>query len=466
MITNERRAQGEDFLVDEPKGRQEQLREKLFEQPQPKATQKDLGVPLVPWSSVVVPANATDLQRLTYVPGLIGEITEWIVRSAPRPNRMMAMSVGAVVVGTLIGRRIQGPTESGTHLYLAMLAPTGYGKDRPLKAGQELLRAVGRPELIGSDSWSSDVGFQLLLQDQPLICCFVDELGDMIALLNSQDTNRFVSNTLTTLKRCYNAWEYIHTAQTRHNPMIEITWPVVSIVSASTPESFFSSLAPRDVEGGFANRFLPLPFEGLQRPPEQAIPPGSRIAPPDLVARLKRLPRTSEDLFDQICRPELIQIGWGAGAEDLYYAHSRKMDNEDTSDRRRYELGMRVCENAIRLATNVAVGRGSHVVEVEDLSWGLALSHQAYDAIVGGVRKYMVEYLHFPKFCLTLIDAYRSRRFISKTKLHQDFFLHQKTGLELDRVNGALIKQGLIRSARRYPPTGGPAISGWEWVGE
>jgi hypothetical protein len=197
MITNERRAQGEDFLVDEPKGRQEQLREKLFEQPQPKATQKDLGVPLVPWSSVVVPANATDLQRLTYVPGLIGEITEWIVRSAPRPNRMMAMSVGAVVVGTLIGRRIQGPTESGTHLYLAMLAPTGYGKDRPLKAGQELLRAVGRPELIGSDSWSSDVGFQLLLQDQPLICCFVDELGDMIALLNSQDTNRFVSNTLT-----------------------------------------------------------------------------------------------------------------------------------------------------------------------------------------------------------------------------------------------------------------------------
>jgi hypothetical protein len=142
------------------------------------------------------------------------------------------------------------------------------------------------------------------------------------------------------------------------------------------------------------------------------------------------------------------------------------MDNEDTSDRRRYELGMRVGENAIRLATNVAVGRGSPVVEVEDWEWGLALSHQAYEATVGGVRKYMVEYLHFPKFCMTLTDAYKSRKFISKTTLNRDFFQHQKTGLELDRVNGALIKQGLIREARRYPPSGGPAISGWEWVGE
>jgi hypothetical protein len=65
MITNERRERGEDFLVDHPMGKQEELREKLFEQPQPKAKQKDLGVPLVPWSSVVVPANATELQRLT-----------------------------------------------------------------------------------------------------------------------------------------------------------------------------------------------------------------------------------------------------------------------------------------------------------------------------------------------------------------------------------------------------------------
>jgi hypothetical protein len=383
---------------------------------------------------------------------------------------MMALGVGTVVVGTQIGRHVQGPTESATHLYLAMIAPTGYGKDRPLKGGQSLLRAAGRPELIGPDSWSSDIGFQLLLQDQPLLCCFVDELGDMVALLNSQDTNRFVSNTLTTLKRCYNAWEYIHTPKATTRPMIEIVWPVVSIIAASTPESFFSSLVPKDVEGGLANRFIPLPYEGMTRPEEQEVLPGACEIPPDLLARFKALPHASGSILDQRANGEvaLLQIGWGSpAAKQLYYDHSRKMDKEEASgDRRRHELSMRVCENAVRLATNVAVGRGSPVVELDDMRWGLALAQQAYEAMVGGIRKYMIEYLQFPKFCMTLTGAYKSRGFISKTDLHRDFFRHERTGLELDRVNGALIKQGVIQFAKRYPPTGGHEIVGWEWIGD
>jgi hypothetical protein len=87
MMANEK-PNREDYLLDEPEGKskQEELREKLFEQPQPKAKLKRLNLPLVPWSSVDIPANATDLQRLTYVPGLVGAITEWTVRAAHRPN--------------------------------------------------------------------------------------------------------------------------------------------------------------------------------------------------------------------------------------------------------------------------------------------------------------------------------------------------------------------------------------------
>ena len=465
-MINEKPDQSNDLLLDQPS--KQELREKLFEQPQPKAKLKRLNVPLVPWSSVIVPAKATDLQRLTYVPGVVGDMTEWMIRGATRPNRMMALGVATTIVGTLIGRHVMGPTESATHLYLVMLAPTGYGKDWPLKAGQMLLRSVGKQALIGPDSWSSDVGFQLRLQEQPLLCCFVDELGDMIALLNSQDTNRFVSNTLSTLKRCYNAWEYIHTAQTRHNPMIEIVWPVVSIIAASTPESFFSSLVPRDVEGGLANRCLPLPYEGLERPPEQEIAPGARIAPPSLISRLKRLPQSSGSLTDQTFDGlvELFQVGWGPAAKELYYEHSRKMDREEASDRRRYELSMRVCENAIRLATIIAVGRGSVTVELDDMRWGLALAQQAYEAIVGGVRKYMIEYLQFPKFCLTLTEAYKSRGWIWDRDLHRDFGHHQRYGMELERAKSALIKQGVIRFAKRYPPTGGQYRNGHEWCGD
>src|SRR5262249_28069725 len=208
---------------------------------------RDQDVFVIPWSSVIVPANATELERLTYVPGVVGEITEWIVRSAPRPNRMMALGAAVVTIGTLIGRYFMGPSASATPPYIIMLAPAGYGKDWPLQAGEKLLDAVGKPTLIGPDSWSSEVGLQEVLKRSPLICCFVDELGDQLSLLTSQGTNKFVSDTLGLLKKCYNAWATFHTPETAHREMVRIDWPAVSIVGAATPESFFGSLTPREV---------------------------------------------------------------------------------------------------------------------------------------------------------------------------------------------------------------------------
>ena len=229
------------------------------------AASPGMGVPLRTWQEVIVPAGATDLERLTYVPGIVGDITEWIVRGATRPNRMMALGVGTVVVGTIIGRYVIGPTGSATHLYIVILAPSGYGKGWPFKAGRLLLREVNKL-LIGPGEWSSQVGFVEVLKRSPLIACFVDEIGDEISLLNSQGMNKFVSKTLGTLKKCYNAWDVIDTAETRNIKTEEVAWPAVSIVGAATPESFFGAFTTRDVDGGLANRISPLPLRGIGAP--------------------------------------------------------------------------------------------------------------------------------------------------------------------------------------------------------
>src|SRR5215831_7343905 len=121
----------------------------LFRGEVAKLRKDQTSVSVIPWSSVIVPANATELERLTYVPGVVGGITEWIVRSAPRPNRMMALCAAVALVGTLIGRYVRGPIGSGTHLYLIMLALSGYGKDWPLQAGRKLLEALKKGSLIG-----------------------------------------------------------------------------------------------------------------------------------------------------------------------------------------------------------------------------------------------------------------------------------------------------------------------------
>jgi hypothetical protein len=63
-------------------------------QPKPEPTAEPEPVapePLVrSWDEVRVPEGASELEALTYVPGLVGDIVEWIVRGSRRPNRMMA----------------------------------------------------------------------------------------------------------------------------------------------------------------------------------------------------------------------------------------------------------------------------------------------------------------------------------------------------------------------------------------
>jgi hypothetical protein len=41
-----------------------------------------------------VPTGANGLERLTWVPGVVGNIAEFVVGAAIRPNRMMALAVG------------------------------------------------------------------------------------------------------------------------------------------------------------------------------------------------------------------------------------------------------------------------------------------------------------------------------------------------------------------------------------
>src|SRR5262249_33578075 len=165
------------------------------------------------WSEVRIPEAANDLEKLTYVPGLVGDITDWIVTGARRPNRVMALGVAVVVVGTIIGRLIQGPTGSGTHLYIINLAPTGNGKDWPLQCGATLMTAAGLAHLIGPDEFASSPGFWNRLKRNPHLICFVDELGNELKNINDQSGNGWVYKIIGTLKKCYNAWSTVRTAE-------------------------------------------------------------------------------------------------------------------------------------------------------------------------------------------------------------------------------------------------------------
>ena len=156
-------------------------------------------------------------------------------------------------------------------------------------------------------------------------------------------------------------------------------------------------------------------------------------------------------------RYELHDVAWGPGAGERYLEFSREMDKYE-SDRQRFELSMRACENAVRWATIVAVGRGSPTVDLEDISHAIAISKLSFEAAVGGVQQYMREYLEFPKYCDRVLEALRTEGFISDYQIYRRFGGNQRHGFELDRVLAQLKKQSHARHVTRHHRGGGKVL--------
>jgi hypothetical protein len=321
--------------------------------------------------------------------------------------------------------------------------------------------------LLGPQEYASAPGFLKSLAEQPLQLCFVDELGDEFQHINNQNGNTVVQKIFGELKKCYNSFEVVRTARKVDDESATIDWPAPFIVGASTPQMFFEAFRGRDFESGFANRLFILPFEGLRKPPERDVPLSARRPPRSLCDELERLPG-SWRLLDQQSppggRPKLQEVGWDAGAKDMYYAFSARLDALEGT--KNYELSLRVCENAVRLATIVAVGRRSKVVERPDMAWALALSEHSWRAAVGGREKYVHEYLEFPRFCAEVLKRLEEAGgWMSMRDLERDFRSNKRYGAALGKdVLPQLVVEERVRAEDRA--SRGRTSPGWRLIKE
>src|SRR5262249_44558228 len=243
-----------------------------------------------------------------------------------------------------------------------------------------------------------------------------------------------------------------------------------------TPQAFFEALKPADVEGGFANRAMLLPFEGIKRPPEKDVPEGSEEPPKELVDELMKLVPTADvyaipvsqlgEVALPVGKEQRVKIGWGNDeAKALYFQFSGEIDALQEVDKRKFQLGMRAPENAERCATIVAAGCFSPTVDQGDIDWALRWSRVSFEANVGGVQKYMRDYYEFPKFCERVFEFIKMQAdgFASGRDLGRAFRRNMKFGNELERVLEQLKKEGLIKRDIRQSRSG-PAVEGWRAV--
>jgi hypothetical protein len=345
------------------------------------------GTPIPPGVATIetVPPNH-DLESLTYCDGLVGEIVDWICDTALRPNRVLALGAAISVIGTLLGRRVAGPTRSGTHLYVLGLARTAHGKQHPLDCAKDLLNAAGAPQLIGPGRFTTGPAVSDHLEENPLSLCCQDEFGSFLNGINKPSASRWEADISLMMRELwglsFKRYDGMRWAKRKPNP---IHAPAFSIFGMSTPEQFYESLKSGDLPNGFVNRFLLLYSDKKYPEQDPKLEPG---VPDDIKKSLKALYEWRGNPYSAVdaTRKEHIPVPdvrpWANSEAKETYSRLRShiqyiIDGNEAKE----NFWGRTAEMAVRLATIRAAGRniGNYDFDVNtsDIEWGRELAWRA-----------------------------------------------------------------------------------------
>lgn len=400
--------------------------------------------------------------------GLIGEIADWIVETAPRrPNRPLAIGAAIAIVGLALSRTMAGPTRSGTHLYIACLGDSGIGKDWPMRAIALVLNACGLSMCAQAGKWKSDVALENGLGDMPAQIAIIDEIGQSlfqpIMGRKAGAHQAGIGNVLQTIWSASFATYQTSASAARRG--VTINAPALSIFGASTINEFYASLAGAATENGFLNRFLLIKAAPRAKARRQGA--SSLSVPQSIIDGVQGLMRGGGNLEGGVmalCNaraPEFDIMPWADEAVHEAYEQFDEslIDRADSDPDAAHFIG-RTAEMALRLATIHAASRAGRKARLDlcDWQWGRSVAEASADLMIGDVRSRMSQNDHQAKYNLmqrVIMDwQARTGEGILRSMLIKNLN-GQMTKNETESVLSLLLEAGVVHREEKQPEGAG-----------
>lgn len=409
-----------------------------------------------------------------FPPGLVGKLARWIVDTSRRPQPVLALGAALTIVGTAAGQHFYGPTGAGTHLYVLGLAPTGSGKDRPLKACTDALCDAGLDQLVGPGEFISMPAVINSTVRRPVCLAAMDEFGAFLKRVNSKKASGFETSITKMLREFWSAgYGRTMTPEWASREREVIFAPCLSIFGVSTPDEFLESVSGADVKNGTLNRFLILPQASyvVDRNP---VLINSRL-PEGIVTGLRGLRGgdPTSPLVD-VCAPATpdgaapTRLVWGPGAEEYWQCEVSKpaetrVAGEDRCGNDDSPFFVRVAEMSVRIATVIALGRGSTAVSVEDVRWGGELAWYSANAFLKAYRSHVSASDHSER--LGFVEAViRRARTITRAKLTRAV-ARRMDARQLEGILGLLVEAERIAVDQVRDGARGRVGKAYSWLG-
>jgi hypothetical protein len=335
-------------------------------------------------------------EALTKPEGLLGNLVDWITATSQKPIRALALGPAIVALGALAGNRVVGPTGTGTHLYIAGLAPSGSGKEHGRQMVAAILRAANAGHLAGPEWFKSDSAIQnalfgahddvLRMGANPVMACAPDEIGDKLKAVFGKNSGAHLTGVGEKLLTLWSGNPYqIGRSEAWANRAAVDTPPAsFSIYGVSTEEKFFGGLSGREVIGGFLNRWLII--KTCHRMRRRSFDFAPAVVPDEIVAKLNAL------FVGLSSSSDITVTGWTLEARGL--AESLEDEIFDLTANSAIEpFYARTIEHALRLATICAVGINweAPVIDAETFAWARKVATWSARSLMRAVGQHIVE---------------------------------------------------------------------------
>lgn len=318
-------------------------------------------------------------EEITFPPGLVGTVADYVFANAIRPVKEVALSAALAFIGGLSGRSYN-ISNTGLNQYIIILAPTGSGKEGAAAGIDAIINALriripAIDDYLGPGSFASGQGLLRALNRAP---CFVSVLGEFgLTLQQICDPNALASTVAfkRLLLDLYNKSgsnavlrPSVYSDATKDTKAIAA--PNLTILGESTPETFFHGLEQSHIAEGLIPRFLIIEYAGPRPPRNKSAnirPYGTMI---DSIVGLYTVAIT--------CQPGQTtrQVTISPEAQIMLDAFDREADdNINTGQEVDRHLWNRAHLKALKVAGLVSIGINytTPVVDAKTAEWSINL---------------------------------------------------------------------------------------------
>lgn len=354
------------------------------------------------------PAPPPDHPLLAPLPGALQAIAEYALATAPHPVPLYAASAALALGSVLAARRYATSGNNYASLFLLTVGKSGTGKEHVRTVIEDVLHAVGRPELIGANGFTSAAAVHSALLTAPQQVAVIDEMGQWLAAASgSGESARRHEGVITTLMEVFGRLHTrTRTSQYATHALTDrqkselgvkvVERPALTLQGMTTPATWFGAMSGDRIASGFLNRFLVLDGSSTPRGDYQSPAP---IAPPPTLtdwAAALLAPRGNLDtlaLPTNVAPPVVLTILPGAARQ---FAELRRRCNKWADELEQDGLGempMRTAEQAMRLALIAALAESPHAqtVDPHHAAWAVAVAQHSISHLVDQVHERMVE---------------------------------------------------------------------------